>query len=331
MRWCSYFFVRRPTGGFTVALVAHVAFLFALAGLLTLASCGGTKHTVQQHPHIRLRREKLPRPSPPPSCVKGELVTPARVCGLGIAGRAYRWNDERMRANAKERAAENLAGMIRTIVVSAMENEQTDEATTIRYEHYLEINDALVDEINNAADHEIWFDVAGKGPFRVPQLTYACACVDTSKVRIKIDTRQAAQHAIAHQSTVDEVPAWITQPLANEGALRCAVGSQGNMFFTQDMYQPLTDSVRANLVGATKSTVVAESVQNAICAGDDCQTRIRKSVGAVNKGVSRGVVLTGMWLDAKGIKGEPNTAYALGCVFDRALLDRARAQAGARR
>lgn len=106
-----------------------------------------------------------------PSCVRGALVDARRVCGLGIAGRAYRWNDEKMRRLARRRAARNLAGMLRSVVNSAMIVSTDARNTWVRSERYVQIDDAFVDEIERAADHELWFDLDGEGPFRASRRT----------------------------------------------------------------------------------------------------------------------------------------------------------------
>ena len=234
-----------------------------------------------------------------------------------------------MRGLARRRAARNLAGMIRTIVSSAMQIHQTDEDTAIRWERYLEIDEALVDQIEQSADHELWFDVRGEGPFQDPERTYNCACLTAAEAGIRIDTSQATQHAIARQYPVNEVPEWLSNPDLHNDSLHCAVGFHGNMYHPEEMYEPLTESVRVQLMGATRSWILSEFSEQSICgglAGTDCEIAIDSVVEAANEGVSRGVVLTAVWLDKMGIgpANSQKTAYGWGCVFDRVVLEKAR-------
>ena len=297
-----------------------------------LAGCGGGQRKRPTPP----RKSYLPPRTPPPSCVHGALVTPQRVCGLGIAGRAMIWNDEKMRGLAKRRAARNLAGMLRTIVNSAMQIHQNDRNSAIRWEKYLEVDESLIDEIEESADHEIWFDVKGEGPFRDPERTYDCACMSAAQAGIRIDVTQAEQHAIARQYTIDEVPKWLADPQMHNRALYCAVGYHDRMYHPEEMYEPLTDSVRIQLMGETRSWILSEFSQETLCggsAGAECQSVIDSVVEAANEGVSRGVLLTAVWLDTKGLgpRRTRKTAYGWGCVFDRIVLDRARARLSALR
>lgn len=273
------------------------------------------------------RRSRLPDPTPAPSCVTGALVRPDRICGLGVAGRAFRWNDRRMRALAERRAAENLAGMLRSVVTTAQEVEETQQGRWSKVALYVEIDDRLVDDIRQAADVELWFDVEGTGPFRATERTYACACLEADEAGIRIDPKQAHLHAIARQYPVDEVPEWLTRPDVQNRSLRCAVGYQPTMFHPEEMLGPLTERVRAQLLGRTRSWVLAEFDERTLCRPDrDCASTLKSLVQAANEGVSRGVALTSVWLDAKGIG--PNrkkmSAYGWGCVFDRAVLEAAR-------
>ena len=234
-----------------------------------------------------------------------------------------------MRGLARRRASRNLAGMIRTIVTSAMQIQETNRNTAIRWEKYLEIDEGLVDSIEQSADHEIWFDVVGEGPFRDPERTYNCACMSAAEAGIRIDPSQADQHAIARQYSVDEVPEWVSNLQTQSNFLQCAVGYHDRMYHPEEMYEPLTDSVRIQLMGKTKTWILSEFSAETICGGrigQECETAINSVVEAANEGVSRGVVLTAVWLDSKGLgpRRTKKTAYGWGCVFDRTVLEKAR-------
>lgn len=257
------------------------------------------------------------------------MVSAQRVCGLGVAGRAFRWDDEKMRDLARHRAARNLAGMLRTLVSSAMVVRQSEDSLWTKKERYLEIDEDLVASIESASDVEIWFDVDGEGPFREAERTYACACMSAAKAGITIDAAQAKSHAFARQYPVDEVPRWLSDPEKQNRALRCAVGYHPRMFHAEEMLGPLTDSVREQLLGRTETWILSELDDREICRGyteQVCRARIDSVMQAATEGVSRGVALTGVWLDRLGIG--PNrkkmSAYGWGCVFDAAVLKAAR-------
>ncbi len=287
-------------------------------------SCGGGK---------RIRRPKAvsngPARTPPPSCVHGALVTSRRVCGLGIAGPAFYWKDEKMRELAKRRAARNLAGMMQTIVNSAMQMQESTRRSSIRWEQFLEVDDSQIDRIQENAEHELWYDVRGEGPFRDPKRTYDCACMSAAELGIRVDTRQAEQHAIARQYSVDEVPEWLANPKTHNNSLFCAVGSHERMYHPEEMYEPLADSVRIQLMGETRTWILSQLSEETLCRGGSeaqCRTVVDSVVEAANEGVSRGVLLTAVWLDTNGIgpRKTKRTAYGWGCVFDKPVLERAR-------
>ena len=234
-----------------------------------------------------------------------------------------------MRALARRRASENLAGMLRTVVNSAMVISEDQNNSWIQSERFLTIDEGLVDQIEQAADHEIWFDLQGEGPFRARERTYNCACLSTAEAGIQIDATQAAQHAIARQYTVDEVPKWLTDSQIQNRSVRCAIGYHERMFHPEEMFQPLTESVRTQLTDKTRSWVLSEFTQTELCGGRDraeCTSIIDSVVEAANEGISRGVALTAVWLDTRGLgpNGKKMTAYGWGCVFDRQILDGAR-------
>lgn len=234
-----------------------------------------------------------------------------------------------MRAFARRNAARNLAGMLRALVTSAVVLRQDDRSVWSREERYLEIDEALVDSIEASAETELWFDVLGEGPFRAKERTYACACMTSRKAGIRIDPVQVEKHAFARQYSVDEVPRWLTDPEIQNRALRCAIGVQERMFFPEDMLGPLTDRVREHLVGRTRSWVLSELDDRTVCAGQSrsgCASTIESLLEAANEGISRGVALTAVWLDVRGIgpSRKKDTAYGWGCVFDALVLEAAR-------
>ena len=301
-----------------------------VAVVATSAAIGcGSKQKNRGPQVIRAPKRNLPPRTPPPQCVHGALVTSNRVCGLGIAGRAMFWDDEKMRGLAQRRAARNLAGMIRTMVTSAMQIQQNIAGSSIRWERYLEIDEDLIDQIEQAAEHEIWFDVKGEGPFRDPERTYDCACMTAAEAGIRIDPRQAREHSTAKVYSIEEVPKWLKRPELHNRSLHCAIGAHENMYHPEEMYEPLTESVRIQLMSETRTWILSEFSQETLCGArseSECQSVIDSVVEAANEGVSRGVVLTAVWLDTRGLgpKKTPKTAYGWGCVFDRVVLDRAR-------
>ena len=270
----------------------------------------------------------LPEPTPPPSCIR-ELVDTHHVCGLGVAGRAFRWNDKRMRDLARGRAARNLAGMLRAVVTSALIVEQDEDKLWTRQEQYLEIDESLIERIEKNAEFEIWFDVTGEGPFREAERTYACACMTTAEAGIEIDSDQAANYAFGRQYSVDEVPDWLTNIRVQNRALRCAIGYQDRMYHPEEMLKPLSDSVRAQLMRTTRSWVLSELDEHSLCRGRgtaECRTEVESVVEAANEGVSRGVALTSIWFDPVGLGPvkKKSSAYGWGCVFDASVLTAAR-------
>ena len=303
----------------------------ALAAVALLGACSGRGRGDRPIPVVVAPppSNPLPPPEPPPACVTGALIDARRVCGLGVVGRGYVWNDPRLRAEARRLAARNLAGLLRTVVSSALVLEQDQDGYWSRQERYLEIDEALVDAVEASAEAEVWFDVEGTGPFRAPERTYACACMSTGEAGIRIDPAQAAAHAFARQYAVDEVPAWVADAEVHNDALKCALGYNEATFQPEDMLEPLIESVRAQLVGKTRSWVLSELEDRIRCAegaGTRCRTKVRSLVEAVNEGVSRGVALTAVWLDPDGLgpTGRRGSAYGWGCVFDQEILDAAR-------
>lgn len=270
-----------------------------------------------------------PRPTPAPECVSGALVTPQRVCGLGVAGRGYRWNDPRIRGLAERRAAENLAGMLRSVVTSALVLAQDEGGYWSQEERYLEIDEALVDQVAAAAKTELWFDTLGEGPFRAAERTYACACMSAAAAGIRVDGGQVAEQAWTRQYAVDEVPSWIEDRAAFNRSLRCAVGFQPRMYHPEEMLGPLTDSVRSQLMRATRTWVLSRFDDRTVCGGRDpttCRARVDSMVEAANEGVSRGVALSAVWYDPLGLGPDATqmSAYGWGCVFDAVVLEAAR-------
>lgn len=271
----------------------------------------------------------LPAPTPPPACISGKLVRADRVCGLGVAGRAYRWNDPKMRELASRRAARNLAGMLRTVVSSALVISQNESSYWSKQERYLEIDESLVDRIERGADLELWFDVRGEGPFRAPERTYACACLSTREAGIRIDMDQVEASAWTRQHAVDEVPDWIQDPSALNRNLHCAVGYHPRTFHPEEMLEPLTDSVRVQLMKTAATWVLSEFDEETLCenrSAPACRSRVESLVEAANEGISRGVALTSVWLDpeGRGPEKKKRSSYGWGCVFDRLVLDAAR-------
>lgn len=273
----------------------------------------------------------LPDPSYPPSCVHGKLVDSQHICGLGVVGRSYVWNDPRMRAQVEYQAARSLAGMLRAVVTTALVVEETQDTFWTREERYLEIDDALVEQIRSSAEIEVWFDVLGEGPFKQAYRTYACACLRTQDVGIEIDEQQVARHGLAKQYAIDEVPLWVTDVELQNTSLRCVLGYQPRMFHPEDMLEPLTDSVRAQLMQTTKTWIRSQFGDQVICPKDDlnsrpCRIRLKSLVEAANEGISRGVALTSVWFDPEGL-GPVQTkmsAYGWGCVYDASILRAAR-------
>lgn len=270
----------------------------------------------------------LPDPTPAPECVQGALISLERVCGLGVAGRAFHWDDPSMRALAARRASRNLAGLMRAVVTTAQVLHETESSRFGQVEQYVEIDDSLVDAIQAAADVQWWFDVDGTGPFRSPHRTYACACLTAREANIRIDPDQAFVHAAARQYAVNEVPEWLREVGLQNDSLRCAVGFQERMFHPEEMLGPLTDQVRAQLTRQTRSYVLSEFSDETRCRTEDsaCNSRITDLVKAANEGISRGVALTSVWFDSTGIgpREKPMSAYGWGCVFDGAGLEAAR-------
>ncbi len=271
----------------------------------------------------------LPEPTAPPDCALGALVTTARVCGLGVAGRAYRWNDPKMQALARRRAAENLAGMLRAVVTSALIVEQTEDTLWTREERYLEIDETLVDEIEGSADIDVWFDVLGVGPFREAERTYACACLSTMDAGIKIDPLQVEKHGFVKQYAVEEVPSWLLDAERQNTSLRCAVGFHSRMYHPEEILEPLVDSVRVQLMQTTRSWILSQFDDQAICAHESkhgCRMLLASLIEAANEGLSRGVALTSVWFDPLGLgpSEEKMSAYGWGCVYDAVLLRAAR-------
>lgn len=310
--------------------------LFALVGTGLVAGCSGSQSSrpVELAPVVLVQgpsSHPLPDPTPPPSCVQGALVDAQRVCGLGVAGRAFYWDDENMRDLARRRAAENLAGMLRSVVSSALVLEQNQDSYWSRQEVYLEIDPNLVDRIQNSADIDIWFDVLGEGPFSEPQRTYACACMSTVEAGMRIDAEQARRHALARQYSVDEVPRWLKDTSVQNESLRCAAGYHPTMFHAEEMLGPLTEKVRAQLMKNSKTWVLTQLDERTICEGtstasSECHSRVESVLEAANEGVSRGVALTALWFDPNGIgpNRQRKSAYGWGCVFDALVLQAAR-------
>lgn len=266
-----------------------------------------------------------PERTRPPDWVHSRLVSDDRICGLGIAGRGIVWNSPLVRDFAKENAARNLAGMLRTLVTTAMIDRSKYNSTSIRWEDSLEVDDALVDQIEAKADHQLWFDVRGEGPFRTKFATYHLACIDAEDSGLDIDPRTASRWSIGRQYSVDEVPDWVKKAHVSNGAVHCALGSHGQMLNLEKMYEPLTNSVRAQLVPDTRTWVLAKYNEQTVCRGRseaECRVVIDSVVQATNEGLSKGVSLTAMWLDARGLHGEKNTAYGWGCIFDTAIIRR---------
>ncbi|MEO1228629.1 MAG: hypothetical protein AAFZ18_06975 [Myxococcota bacterium] len=308
--------------------------VLGLALIAATSGCGGSASvapTASPRPVLRPASEAYPLPerTPPPACVAGRLVTPDRVCGLGVAGRAYRWNDPKMRELARHRAARSLAGMLRSVVSSALIIGQSETNYWSKQERYLEIDESLVDRIEGEAEVEHWFDVEGEGPFRAPQRTYACACLDTPAAGIRIDPAQVTRSDWTRQYAVDEVPSWIRDPSLLNRNLHCAVGYHPRTFHPEEMLEPLTDSVRVQLMKTAETWVLSEFSEETLCKDRSlsaCRSRVASLVEAANEGVSRGVALTAVWLDPDGLGPEKKkrSSYGWGCVFDQTVLDAAR-------
>ena len=234
-----------------------------------------------------------------------------------------------MRRLARRRAARNLAGMLRSVVNSALVFRQGEDGYWSREERYVEIDEALIDRIEGAATVELWFDRVGEGPFRAPERTYACACMPAVEAGIRIDPTQVARHGLSRQYAVDEVPPWLIHPEVQNDALQCAIGYHPRMYHPEEMLSPLTDSVRQQLVGRTRSWVLSEFDDRTVCAGsapEDCALRLESLVEAANEGVSRGVALSAVWLDTLGLgpNAKKMSAYGWGCVYDAFVLEAAR-------
>lgn len=219
--------------------------------------------------------------------------------------------------------------MLRSVVTSAMVVEQTLERTWTHTELYVEIDDELVDALAERAEAEVWFDVDGRGPFGVPERTYACACVDAASVGLRIDAEQASRHALARQYSVNEVPEWVAHPKLQNAALRCAVGYVEPAFFPEDLHRPLTESVIGELAAYSRSWILSQFEDRTLCRPNEpaCRQEIESLLQAANEGVSRGVALTAVWFDREGIgpARRRGSAYGWGCVFEAEALARARA------
>ncbi len=290
---------------------------------LGCGSSGGYKRA----PSVRLKpgpsQNPEPAPTPPPSCVLGALVDETKVCGIGVASPAYHWNDPSMLALVQRRAAGNLAGMMRTVVNSAMILHQDERGYWSRSERYLEIDDALIDRVDRAADHEVWYDVLGTGPLRQRRFTYACACMSTAEAGIRIDGERARRFAYTRQYSAQEVPPWVVDAHLHNEAQHCAVGYHERMFFIDAMVAQLTDSVREQLVGETQTWILDEFSDRLVCATEDvCASDVKSLIEAANEGVSRGVALTALWFDTRGIgpNRKKDSVYGWGCVHDRDVL-----------
>ncbi|MBI2378880.1 MAG: hypothetical protein HYV07_33100 [Deltaproteobacteria bacterium] len=241
-----------------------------------------------------------------------------KVCGVGIAGRAFFKESEAPKNLAKDRAIRNLAGIFESLVLEAQIVHQTETTQNVEFQRAVTVDEDLIAQVAAAASAEFWFDALGAGPMREKEFTYGRACVDATMASEKLGVDQKAleekAEAEGHQN---EVPEWVTSVGTSKGARLCAVGFSQPTFYVEQTLGNVVDDIRGQLLEKAKSLVMDAFEDTLTCKDASCRAFIHDTLAATTEAISKNVVITSLWYDRRGIG--PNhakrTGYGYGCVY----------------
>ncbi|HSI05426.1 MAG: hypothetical protein ACAI38_21330 [Myxococcota bacterium] len=264
-----------------------------------------------------------------PKWVRSMKGDDTHLCGLGISGAGFE-NSPYPKINARERAVQNLAGIIGTHVEEAMIDDATMAGDDVQYARVVHVDDELVAQVDGAAEIEYWTDDEGKGPYREKGFVYGWACIPKEKAA---ETFQVSAKAFSSKkpqepavSSPDVVPKWIAKAGKRKDGRFCAVGYSQPTFQAEMTFANVVEDVRAQLA-TTVTSLVSNYFEELTTI--DAQA-IQSMTVSSNQAVSKGVVVTRFWYDAKGIgpQHRKRSTYGYGCAYPleivAASLDKAK-------
>ena len=259
-----------------------------------------------------------PKPDDPsmPNWVRSMKGDDAHLCGLGISGAGFE-NSPYPKMNARERAVQNLAGIIGTQVEEAMIDDATMAGDDVQYARVVHVDEELVAQVDGAAEVEYWTDEAGKGPYGEKGFVYGWACIPKDKAAATFQVSAKAFDGKRPQepavSSPDNVPKWITKAGKRKDGRYCAVGYSQPTFQAEMTFANVVEDVRAQL-----ATTVSSLVSNYFEELSNTHAQaIQSMTVSSNQAVAKGVVVTRFWYDAKGIgpQRRKRSTYGYGCAY----------------
>ncbi|MEK7703989.1 MAG: hypothetical protein AAB426_03455 [Myxococcota bacterium] len=259
---------------------------------------------------------------PPPAWLTGMDVQEGKLCGIGVAGKAWNNNTRYPQELAARRALENLAGVLGTSVEEAFVDRTTEIGTGIETARVLTVDEDLITKVADLAETTFWLDADGTGPFTQAGFTYALSCLEAAKAAaaLAISPQSIRPQGKLEGAVGKRVPKWINKTGKQPGNKLCAVGFSQPMFFPEKTFDSVVEDVRGQLAIVVE-TLVSSYYEELTTARSQA---IESMTVANTKAMSEGVVVTHFWYDAKGIgpvKQERST-YGWGCVYPVAALQK---------
>lgn len=286
------------------SVVAVPTFVFLL-----LAGCatGGGNHSV---PVAKVDDPSMPK------WVRSMKGDDDHLCGLGISGAGFE-NSPYPKMNARERAVQNLAGIIGTQVEEAMIDDATLSGDDVQYARVVHVDEELVATIDGIAEVTYWTDDEGHGPYAQKGFVYGWACIpktraaEAFKVSAKAFESKRGSEPVA--STPDVVPKWISKAGKRKDGRFCAVGYSQPTFQPEMTFANVIEDVRTQLA-TTVSSLVSNYFEE---LSQTNRVAVESMTVSSSQAVAKGVVVTRFWYDANGIgpQKRKRSTYGYGCAY----------------
>ncbi len=251
-----------------------------------------------------------------PAWVRSMKGDAEHVCGLGVSGAGFE-NSPYPKINARERAVQNLAGIIGTQVEEAMIDDATLAGDDVQYARVVHVDEELVATVDGAAELEYWTDEEGKGPYGEKGFVYGWACIPKAKAaetfNVSAKTFESKKSNEPVASSPNSVPKWIGKGGKRKDGRFCAVGYSQPTFQAEKTFANVVEDVRAQLA-TTVSSLVSNYFEE--LSRTDAMA-VQSMTVSSNQAVAKGVVVTRFWYDANGIgpQRRKRSTYGYGCAY----------------
>lgn len=296
----------------------------AIAIVIASISCAGRPATHRgrlptAQPTPPAKDLQIPPELRPPRWVLNLQFEGGELCGLGVAGAGFRDSPYPKRL-ARERAVRNLAGVLGTQIQEAIIDEATHRQQQIRMARVITVDDALIQQVSDAASEDYWLDRGGVGPFVQKRFTYAKVCIDTHTAATLMhvsDEVLSSAAAGSHSIHPGQIPEWIDRRGTQPGGRLCNVGFSQPTFHSDKTFEAVVEDIRVKLSTTLKGLVSSYYEELAVERNGKSALAQQLITVATSDAVSKGVVVTDYWYDANGIGPytQRRTTYGWGCVY----------------